>query len=214
MKSKLNTLIKNKKPILNSFISIPNSFSAEIMANQGYDCLTIDLQHGMIDFSDCLHILQSITSSKVIPICRVTGLDHALISKTLDAGAHGIICPMINNRQDAEQLVLDCKYPPLGVRSFGPTRANYTVSDNYFYTANEEIFCFAMIETEEAFNNIEEIVTTPGLDGIYIGTADLTIGLHKGKLAPAFDRQEPEMIAAKQTLLSITKHQHGVLSVL
>jgi len=202
-----------KQTVLNSFLSIPNSFTAEIMAAQGYDALTIDYQHGMIDFNDLFLMLQSIRHSGVTPICRVSGLDHAVISKVMDAGAMGIICPMINNRQQSEQLVQDCKYPPVGIRSFGPTRANFTVSSNYFYEANESTFCLAMIETQEAFNNLDDIASTPGLDGLYIGTADLTIGLNKGKLTPGFDRKEPEMIEAKKKILE-TAHKHKKVACL
>ena len=183
------------------------------MAEQGYDALTVDYQHGMIGFNDLLTMLQGIRHSGVTPICRVSGLDHAVISKVMDAGALGIICPMINNKEQAEQLVQDCKYPPVGIRSFGPTRANFSVSSNYFYEANDNIFCLAMIETQEAFDNLEDIVTTPGLDGVYIGTADLTIGLHKGKLVPGFDRQEQDMIDAKKRILEVA-HQHDKIACL
>ena len=213
----INSLVRTKwsknQTALNSFLSIPNSFTAEIMAEQGYDALTIDIQHGMIDFSDLFTMLQGIRSSGVTPICRVSGLDHAVISKVMDAGAMGIICPMINNRQQSEQLVQDCKYPPIGIRSFGPTRANFSVSSNYFYEANESTFCLAMIETQEAFDNLDDIVSTPGLDGLYIGTADLTIGLNKGKLTPGFDRKEPEMIEAKKKILEVA-HKHGKVACL
>ena len=198
----INSLVKTKwsknQTALNSFLSIPNSFTAEIMAEQGYDALTIDIQHGMIDFSDLFTMLQGIRSSGVTPICRVSGLDHAVISKVMDAGAMGIICPMINNRQQSEQLVQDCKYPPIGIRSFGPTRANFSVSSNYFYEANESTFCLAMIETQEAFDNLDDIASTPGLDGLYIGTADLTIGLNKGKLTPGFDRKSLRLLKLKK----------------
>jgi len=213
IENKVKLKWSNKEPVLNSFLSIPNSFTAEIMAEQGYDALTIDYQHGMIGFNDLLTMMQSIRHSGVTPICRVSGLDHAVISKVMDAGALGIICPMINNRKQAEQLVKDCKYPPMGIRSFGPTRANFSVSSNYFYEANESTFCLAMIETQEAFDNLDNIVSTPGLDGVYIGTADLTIGLNMGKLVPGFDRQEPEMVEAKKRILQVA-HQHKKIACL
>ena len=213
IKNNVKTKWKNKEVVLNSFLSIPNTFTAEIMSEQGYDALTIDYQHGMISFSDLFTMLQSIRSSGVTPICRVSGLDHAFISKVMDAGALGIICPMINTKKQAEQLVQDCKYPPLGIRSFGPTRANITVSSNYFYESNEGTFCLAMIETQEAFDNLEDIASTPGLDGLYIGTADLTIGLNQGKLSPGFDRTEPEMIEAKKKILEIA-HKHEKVACL
>ena len=213
IENKVKLKWSNKEPVLNSFLSIPNSFTAEIMAEQGYDALTVDYQHGMIGFNDLLTMLQGIRYSGVTPICRVSGLDHAVISKVMDAGALGIICPMINNKEQAEQLVQDCKYPPVGIRSFGPTRANFTVSSNYFYEANANTFCLAMIENQEAFDNLDDIVSTPGLDGVYIGTADLTIGLNQGKLVPGFDRQEPEMIVAKKRILEVA-HKHGKVACL
>ncbi len=213
----INSIVKTKwaknETVLNSFLSIPNTLTAEIMAEQGYDALTIDYQHGMIGFSDLLTMLQSIRNSGVTPICRVSGLDHAIISKVMDAGAMGIICPMVNNREQSEQLVQDCKYPPIGIRSFGPTRANLTLSSNYFYESNESTFCLAMIETQEAFDNLDEIASTPGLDGLYIGTADLTIGLNQGQLTPGFDRKEPGMIEAKKKILEIA-HKHGKVACL
>ena len=204
IENKVKEKWKSKKVVLNSFLSIPNTFTAEIMSEQGYDALTIDYQHGMIGFNDLFAMLQSIRHSGVTPICRVSGLDHAVISKVMDAGALGVICPMINTRQQVEQLVQDCKYPPVGIRSFGPTRANFSVSSNYFYEANESTFCLAMIETQQAFDNLDEIASTPSLDGLYIGTADLTIGLNQGKLVPGFDRKEPEMIDAKKKILAST----------
>jgi 4-hydroxy-2-oxoheptanedioate aldolase len=212
----INNLLKKwsaNKSVLNSFISIPNSFTAEIMAEQGYDSLTIDLQHGMIDFSDCFKILQALRASNVTPLCRISGLDHSQISKVMDAGALGIICPMINTASEAKQLVQDCKYPPKGVRSFGPTRANLTLSSNYFYEANDNTFCLAMIETQEAFDNLDEILGTEGLNGVYIGTADLTIGLNEGRLTPGFDRKEPEMIESKKHILNIA-HKYNKIAAL
>jgi 4-hydroxy-2-oxoheptanedioate aldolase len=195
----VKTKWSKKQTVLNSFLSIPNTFTAEIMSEQGYDALTIDYQHGMIGFSDLFTMLQSIRNSGVTPICRVSTL--------------GVICPMINTRQQAEQLVQDCKYPPVGIRSFGPTRANFSVSSNYFYEANEGTFCLAMIETQEAFDNLDEIASTPGLDGLYIGTADLTIGLNQGKLVPGFDRKEPDMIESKKKILEAA-HKHGKVACL
>ena len=187
----INNIVKTKwskkQTVLNSFLSIPNTFTAEIMSEQGYDALTIDYQHGMIGFNDLFTMLQSIRNSGVTPICRVSGLDHAVISKVMDAGALGVICPMINTRQQAEQLVQDCKYPPVGIRSFGPTRANFSVSSNYFYEANEGTFCLAMIETQEAFDNLDDILSVPNLSGIYIGPADMSISYG---LDPKFDVEE------------------------
>jgi 4-hydroxy-2-oxoheptanedioate aldolase len=125
--------------------------------------------------------------------------------KVLDAGAYGVICPMVNTAEQAAEFVSCMRYPPAGQRSFGPTRANFSAGDNYAAEANGEILGFAMIETAQAMQNLEAIAATPGLDGLYIGPADLTFSLAEGRLAPAFDREEPEMIEAIRKVLAASK---------
>lgn len=193
------------QPTLNGWLSIPSGFSAEVMGAQGFDSVTVDMQHGPIGYTDALHMLQSLSAYDVTPIVRVPWLDPAAIMKAIDAGAYAIICPMINNRQQAEQLVSYMRYPPLGTRSFGPTRVIYGAGSDYASAANEQILCIAMIETAEAMANLEDIVSTPGLDGVYIGPADLSLGISNGKLAPGMDREEPEMIEAIKKILAAAK---------
>ena len=186
---------------INGWLSINSPFVAEIMAAQGYDSVTIDMQHGAVSYEGALGMLQAMRASGVVPIARVPWLDPGSIMKALDAGAYGIICPMVNTRADAERLVSYMRYPPLGTRSFGPTRANFSAGDGYAAEANGEMVAFAMIETAEAMSNLDEIVRTPGLDGVYIGPADLTLGLSEGALPPGFDRTEPEMVGAIHQIL-------------
>ena len=213
IENKLKKNWSNNKATLNGWLSIPNAFTAEIMAEQGYDSITVDVQHGVIDFSDCVSMLQAMRASGVVPISRVPWLDPAIIMKVLDAGSMGVICPMVNTKSQAEELVSYCKYPPHGVRSFGPTRANISLGANYWNEANKNIVCLAMIETQEAYDNVEEIASTPGLDGLYIGPADLTLGLGKGKLAPGFDREEPEMIEATKNILAAAKKNNKIAAL-
>ncbi|WP_282608583.1 HpcH/HpaI aldolase/citrate lyase family protein [Pelagibius sp. Alg239-R121] len=205
IKNGLKSLWAEGKPALNGWLSIANSFSAEIVSAQGYDSVTVDLQHGIIDYSGAVPMLQAMRASGVTPMVRVPWLDAGAIMKALDAGAYGIICPMVNSRAEAEQLVSYMRYPPRGTRSFGPTRANFSAGAGYAAEANDEVLCLAMIETAEAMENLEEIVSTPGLDGVYIGPADLTIGVTNGRLPPGFDREEPEMIEAIQRILAAAK---------
>lgn len=200
IKNRLKTLWAEGTPTLNGWLSIPSGFVAEVMAAQGYDSMTIDMQHGLIDYTESVAMLQAMRASDVVPIVRVPWLDPAAIMKALDAGAYGIICPMVNTREQAEALVSYVRYPPEGNRSFGPVRAMFSAGDGYAAEANDEVICLAMIETAEAMSNLDEIVATPGLDGVYIGPADLTLGLANGRLAPGFDRQEPEMIEAIQKI--------------
>jgi len=191
-------------PTLNGWCSIGNPFTAEIMAAQGYDSITIDWQHGALDYSDVLPMFQAMRASGTVLMARVPWLDPAAIMKALDAGAMGIICPMINSRAEAEEFVSYMRYPPVGQRSFGPTRANFAIS-GYGTAMNDEILALAMIETKEGVANLEEIAATPGLDGIYVGPADLTLGTQDGRLSPGFDREEPEMIELIQRIADVCK---------
>lgn len=198
-------LWSSDSPALNGWLSIGNSFTAEIMAAQDYDCITIDIQHGALDYSSALPMLQAMRASGKTLMARVPWNDPAIIMKALDAGAYGIICPMINSRAEAEAFVSSMRYPPKGNRSFGPTRVNFAAGAGYADEANDEMLAIAMIETREAIDNLEEIVTTPGLDAIYIGPADLTLGAQQGALPPGFDREEPEMVDLIKTILSSAK---------
>ncbi|MEG3111893.1 MULTISPECIES: aldolase/citrate lyase family protein [Pantoea] len=181
-------------PALNGWLSIASPFTAEIMSAQGYDAVTIDIQHGFVGYETAATMLQAMRASGVTPMVRVPWLSPGDIMKALDAGAYGIICPMVNNAEEARQLVSCVRYPPLGSRSFGPTRVTFSAGQDYGQHADNEILCFAMIETAEAVKNIDEIVATPGLDGIYIGPADLTLGMTGRKYRTGFDRDEPEIV--------------------
>jgi 4-hydroxy-2-oxoheptanedioate aldolase len=202
IRNKLKQLWAEGRPTINGWLSVGNPFTAEIMAAQGYDSVSIDAQHGALDYSMVLPMLQAMRASGVVPMVRVPWLEPGIIMKVLDAGAYGVICPMINTPAQAAEFVSYLRYPPLGQRSFGPTRASYAVGANYAAEANEELLAFAMVETTEAMENLAAIAAIPGLDGIYVGPADLTFSLHQGRLAPAFDREEPEMIAVLQTIVA------------
>ncbi|NHO34125.1 HpcH/HpaI aldolase family protein [Acetobacter fallax] len=191
--------------VLNGWLSIANPFSAEIMASAGYDSVTIDTQHGAIGYEGMLGMLQAMRASGVAPLVRSTWLEPASIMKALDAGAWGVICPMVNSRADAERLVSYVRYPPRGCRSFGPTRANFALGGDYGAVADDEVLCFAMIETAEAMANLDEIVRTPGLDGVYVGPADLTLGLTGRRYRTGFDREEPEMLEAIQRIMAAAR---------
>ena len=212
MQNKLKNLWAEGKPTLNGWLSIGNAFTAEIMAAQAYDSLTIDMQHGALDYASVLPMFQAMRASGVVPMARVPWLDAGHIMKALDAGALGIICPMINNRKEAEQFVSFMRYPPLGQRSFGPTRAAFAYG-SYGLNMNDQIIALAMIETAEGMANLEEIAATPGLDGLYVGPADLTLGTQQGRLAPAMDREEPEMIALIQKIAAVAK-AHNITACL
>ncbi len=205
IKNRLRQIWEEGRPSINGWLSIGSPFSAEIMVAQGYDSIGIDLQHGALDYADALGMLQALRASGTVPLVRTPWLEPGIIMKALDAGAYGIICPMINTAEQAAAFVSCVRYPPLGTRSFGPTRANFSAGVNYAAEANGEILALAMVETAEAMANLEAIAATPGLDAIYVGPADLTFSLSQGRLAPAFDREEPEMIEALQRIVAVCK---------
>ena len=186
-KNKLKELFKAGKPIINSWLAIPNSFSAEVMANQGWDSLTIDMQHGLVDYPNALGMLQAISTTETTPMARVNWNEPGQIMKILDAGCYGVICPMVSNRKEAENFIQACQYPPKGYRSFGPIRASIYGGIDYAKQANNEVLKLAMIETKEALEKLDEILDTPNLDGIYIGPADLSLSV--GEEA-GFDKSE------------------------
>ena len=200
-KNKLREIIKSGKAIINGWLQIPNSFSAEVMAHQGWDSLTIDMQHGLIDYSNALPMLQAISTTDVVPMARVNWNEPGQIMKILDAGAYGVICPMVSNREQAEKFVQACLYPPKGYRSYGPTRGLIYSGNDYADHANDEIIKLAMIETSEALQKLDEIMSTPGLNGIYIGPADLSLAIGQ---KPAFDNLEGT--PAYEQITNILKH--------
>ena len=179
IRNKLKQLWAEGRPTINGWLSIGNPFTAEIMAAQGYDSISIDVQHGALDYSAVLPMFQAMRASGVVPMARVPWLEPGIIMKVLDAGAYGVICPMVNTPEQAAEFVSYVRYPPLGQRSFGPTRASFSAGANYAAEANGEILAFAMVETAEAMANLEAIVATPGLDGIYVGPADLSFSLSR-----------------------------------
>ena len=166
-KNELRKIIAGGGSVLNAWLAIASPFSAEVMAHQGFDAVTIDLT-----------------------------------AKLLDAGAYGVICPMINSKAEAEALVTACRYPPRGSRSFGPNSAALYGGADYWQHANEEILIFAMIETRRGVQNLAEIVSVEGLDGVYVGPSDLSLSMGK---TPTLDPQDAEVLAAIKAICAGTR---------
>lgn len=190
------------QPTTCGWLGIASTYSAEIAGHAGFDTVLVDLQHGMIDFQVALEMLQAISSTPATPIVRPTSLDPAQIMHLLDAGAYGVVCPMISTVAQAELFVRACRYPPRGDRSYGPARGFTFGGADYFENADSHILTFAMIETVEGLGNLEAIVKTDGLDGIFIGPNDLSLALvHK----PAQDFTHPQVIEAIERIRIATK---------
>jgi 4-hydroxy-2-oxoheptanedioate aldolase len=165
------------------------------------------MQHGVIDYGAALGMLQAISTTAVVPMARAPWNEPGMIMKLLDAGCYGIICPMINTREQCEAFVGACHYPPSGYRSYGPVRATLYAGNDYAVHANEVIITMAMIETREAVDNLDDILSTPGLDAVYIGPADLSQSFG---LTPRMDPQEPKLIAVIDQILHQAR-QHNVV---
>ena len=206
--TRLRTLWKTGGAAVNGWLTIPSSFSAETMAHQGWDTLTIDMQHGMIDDAVLVPMLQAISTTDTVPVVRVPWLEPGILMRALDAGAYGVICPMVNTREDAQKLVAYTHYPPRGTRSFGPLRAVLYAGFDYVQHAKDTIVTIAMIETAEALDNLDDILSIEGLDAIYIGPSDLSLALG---CRPTFDDLEPKAFEAVEHILARAK-AHDVVA--
>ena len=178
METRLQRVWAQGDAAVNGWLSIPSTVTAEMVAKQDYDSIVVDLQHGLIDYQVALTMMQAIgAASDATVVARPPWLEPGIIMKLLDAGAWGILCPMVNNPDDAEALVRACHYAPRGYRSVGPTRAMMVYGPSYIQDANRHVITLAMIETREAFDNVEAIARTPDLTGLYIGPSDLAQSL-------------------------------------
>ncbi|MCY4466979.1 MAG: aldolase/citrate lyase family protein [Chloroflexi bacterium] len=191
------------KPALNGWLHIPSAWSAEIMANQDWDSLVIDMQHGMMGMETAIIMLQAISTTDTVPMARVNWNTPGDIMRLLDAGAYGIVCPMIETRQQCEDFVGACRFPPLGYRSLGPTRARIYAGEDYAEQSDDTVLTFAMVETQLGFDNRDEIMAVPGLDAVFVGIGDLRLSM-TGRAG--FDRDAVVDAALDAILESARQH--------
>ena len=201
-KNRLREIWASGGSVINGWLAIPSAFSAETMAHQGWDSLTVDLQHGVTDYQSAVTMFTAISTTNTVPMARVPWLEPGILMKVFDAGAYGVICPMVNTREDAERLVAYTHYPPIGTRSFGPIRGLLYGGPDYHEHANDTIVVFAMIETRQGLDNLEEILSVPGLDAVYIGPSDLSLALG---CKPTFDDVDPPAAEAIEYVLAKAK---------
>lgn len=199
----LRTLWDQDKAATGLWISTPNSVGAERLGALGADYIVVDLQHGLLDYRDALAILAAMQGSSSVPLVRVGWNSPSEIGKVLDAGAMGVIVPMVNTAEQARAAVGACRYAPDGERSFGPARAASALGPEYFPEANTEILCIPMIETTEAVANLEAILEVPGIDAIYVGPADLSLTLG---LPPAGDHDNTGFQAVLDSIVARCAH--------
>ncbi len=176
-KNNVKTKWDNNETALCGWIATESTVLAETVGVAGVDAVAVDLQHGASDVHNLMNFMQAISATPAIPMVRLPGNVPEIIMKSLDYGAYGLICPLINSAEDAKAFVHASLYPPHGGRSFASARVlNYAGAD-YAKHANDEIIKLAMIETREGLENIDEILAVEGLDGIFVGPTDLALTL-------------------------------------
>ena len=176
---------------IGGWLGIPSTASAEMVARCDFDYVCVDIQHGLIDYSDAWPMLQAINIGSATPLVRVPWNEPGIIGRSLDAGARGIVIPMVNTRAEAEAAVQACRYAPDGSRSYAGTRVVRQEGSDYFANANADVAVIPMVETVEAVSNLDDILSVPGVDAVYVGPSDLSVslGLNPGNNdgEPAFD---------------------------
>ena len=190
--------------------SMPDPFSAEMLGWTGVDWVCVDLQHGMVGQEALVGILQAFALTKTPTLVRVPWNDPAQIMHALDTGASGVIVPMVNSAADAVQAVAACRYPPLGIRSWGPTRAILGRPKYDVDSANREVICTVMIETREAMAALDEILAVPGVDAAFVGPSDLAIA---HGLPPSLQADSPEVGELLARIVSRCRHYQVVPAI-
>ena len=176
--NKIKALWKEGKPAASAWLSIPDLYVAEMVSQAGFDAIVLDMQHGMgIGPDRAAAWLQAVSGGDSTPIVRVPWNEPAYAQWVLDAGAYGVIVPLVNDRDEATKAGLACRYPPLGYRSVGPNRARLYGGADYLERANDEIVCLVMVEDIRTVDRIDELAEAPGIDGFYIGPADLALSM-------------------------------------
>jgi 4-hydroxy-2-oxoheptanedioate aldolase len=190
------------EPSVGTWLALGNPLAAELLAHVGFDWLTVDMEHNAIDLADTQAIFQAVATTDCVPFARVPWNDPQIIKRVLDIGAYGVVVPSVMSRQEAEQAVGACRYPPQGYRGVGTLRGRLYGGPDYTERANEEIAVVAMIEHIQAVERAEEIISVPGVDAVFIGPNDLaaSMGLPLG-----LDNPHPEHRAAVARVLEAGK---------
>ncbi len=201
--NKVKALWREGKSPAVAWLSTPDTYIAEAMANVGLDVLVLDMQHGMAIGPDRASLwLQAVSTTDTMPMVRVPWNEPAFVQWVLDAGAYGVIVPLVNTREEAAKAGGACRYPPLGYRSVGPNRARFYAGADYIQQANDEIICLVMVEDINTVARVEELEEALGIDGFYIGPSDLALSM--GVMPMAF-RESARHAKACQRVLDVAK---------
>jgi 4-hydroxy-2-oxoheptanedioate aldolase len=187
------------EPAFAAWLVLESPAAAASVASAGFDAVVVDLQHGHATLEDLPHLLSAIEGSSAMSFVRAAWNHPADLMRALDLGARGVICPMVGSRAEAEAFVAACRYPPAGTRSYGPIDAALGRGRDQTAAAEEAILLFAMIETAEGLSNLDEIAATPGLDGLFVGPADLSLGLGLDTFA---DFTDPALLTVLDAIIA------------
>lgn len=198
----LKVRLQSEELTIGSWITLGHPAIAEIMAKAGFDWLTVDMEHSSITLHQAQQLIQVIELTGCIPLVRVGDNDPNLIKRVMDAGAHGVIVPMVNTKSDAEKAVKAVKYPPIGTRGVGLARAQgYGAEfERYREWVNKESIVIAQVEHIKAVENLEDILSTEGIDGFIVGPYDLS-----GSLGVPGQFDHPKMLAALKRIEDVSK---------
>ncbi len=195
------------EPAFGLWAGIDSSLTAELTAAAGYDYVCVDLQHGLSDERTMVSMFQAITAAGSTPLARLAWSEPWLIMRALDLGAGGVIVPLVDSAEEAARAVSACRYPPEGTRSYGPVRADLALGSAAPADLAAGVLCFAMIETRDGLERLEEIASTRGLDGLYIGPSDLSLALGLPPPAIGHARLEDAITRVREVA-----HAHGLIA--
>jgi len=204
LKNPLKEKLRRGEAVIGTFVGIGHPDVTEWLSHLGFDWLLLDAEHSPLDFGTLQQMLQSMSGTNCVPIIRPQWNDPVIIKRVLDIGAYGVLVPWVNSKEEAENVVKACRYPPEGLRGFGPRRPGMFDPD-YYKTANDELLIAVQIETAQALSNLDEILSVPGIDACYIGPWDLSCSLGLG-VPPKWD--DPKFLAAFDRVLAAAK-RHG-----
>lgn len=204
----LRQLWDSDKPMFGGWCTLPSPITAEIVGRVGFDWVGIDTQHGLIGYEEMLRMLQAFSVTDTPALVRVAWNNPGEIMKALDAGAAGVIVPMVNSPEEARVAVAACRYPPVGYRSWGPTRAALHRPQFSPESANAEVICAVMLESTAAIDYVDEILEVGGIDAVFIGPADLALS---AGLEPNMLNDNPEHLRRIERIADACT-EHGVVA--
>ena len=209
MKNQLKEKMKAGERVIGTFVEIGHPDITEWLSRIGFDWILLDAEHGPLSFETMQNMMQSMNGTNCVPIVRPQWNDPVIIKRVFDIGAYGVLLPWVNSKEEAEAAVRACKYPPQGLRGYGPRRAAMLDPD-YYQTANDQLLISVQIETQKALDNLDDILSVDGIDACYIGPYDLSCSLGYG-IPPKWD--EPRYIAAFDRVLESARRHNKAAGI-